>query len=157
AFVAVMGGIPPARRNAVIRDVLAKVPLRDNLRATVLKSCDLKAPDADAIVHILLADWLDQGDTWDLVEAALVQVGQTPALADEDSLRRVARSGHGYTALRALGRLRDPRFLPLLTECLDPTWIASGQSPGEFACAAVDALQGYMSDDAASIMLSAAA
>jgi HEAT repeat protein len=159
AVGAAIGGIPPARRNAAARDVLTKTSLSNSLHGTVLNACNLTAPDADAIVHLLLADWLDQGETWDLVEAALVQVGQTPALADEDSLRRAARSGHWGTALRALGRLRDPRYLPLLTECLDPTWVTANSNPGpaEHACAAVDALQGYMSDDAASILLNAAA
>lgn len=159
AVSAAIGGIAVTHRNAVIKDVLANLPLRPSLRLRVVKQGRLSSPGGDDIARLLLDEWLSGGETWEETENALSFVGETPALADEAMMRRAARSGHAFTAIRTLGRLRDPRFLAILTECLDPTWISLNSNPGraDHALEAVSALQGYMSDTAASILLDAAA
>ncbi|HEX5010258.1 MAG TPA: HEAT repeat domain-containing protein, partial [Planctomycetota bacterium] len=151
--------VPPEQRNAVIRDVLRGVALRDDLALTVAGEFNINSPQATEVAPLILDRWLDGGSrsTLPCVQSAIALVGRTSGLASEDLMRRALHSpmGYGESAVTAMGRLRDPRFLDLLRECLDPTWY-SGDGPA-LSASAINALQGYMNDEAAAVLLDAAA
>jgi hypothetical protein len=155
---AAIRSVPLERRNAVIRDILQSVALRDDLALDIASRFDPSAPQATEVVPLVLDRWLEWGGSpLYFMESAFQVVGRTPELASEDLMRRALRSpaAYGASAVAAMGRLRDPRFLDVLRECLDPTWYR-GDGPG-LSIAAINALQGYMNDEAAAILLDAAA
>ncbi len=152
--------IPAAGRNAVIREILTRLSLRDGLAKDVASSYVKDSPDAGDVSRLILERWTDDPLMLDRVREALWHLLRAPALLDEHLLARAAHGGFSvaYEAVQITGRLRDPRYLGLLRECLDPHWVQGSiyGGPTEVALEAVEAIQGYMSDEAAAILLDAA-
>ncbi|GEM_PF-5500471 len=88
-----------------------------------------------------------------LVRDALQQMVHFPDQRDDDQLKHAVRSGReGLAAAAAdvIGRLHDPALLPLLVECVE------GYPGKEPWTVAVRASVGFLSDDAAQLLLRAA-
>jgi HEAT repeat protein len=165
----VVVAIPVEQRNVVIADLLRTIDLRENLAQDIAGRYLKDAPDAEDVMRIILARWLGAGVAsqsgklfvGDLVTRVVGELAQHPALVDEAVMRRVIHAGTdaAWSAVGTMARLRDPRLLDVLRECLDPTWVDywNNSSPTDLAVDAVDAIHGYMSDEAAQILLDAAA
>jgi HEAT repeat protein len=164
---AIMSALPQSSRNAVVRYVLEHTQLRRQLLSILLYNSSPEGPDAGPLARLIVDRFLGDADMSDRVARAIVTLGDHPELVDEEFMRRALHSSSYATgtsvwsAIAALARLRDPRFLGLLRECLDPTWLADtgteGGQPSDLAVKAVEAIHGYMSDEAAAILLEAAA
>lgn len=158
----VVPSIPAPARNAVILAVLETVALHEDLALMVAMQVALDEPDGAPAARFILDRYVTQERASDLLQRCLRRLGLAPEYSDVDLLQRALHQRSASVALTAvwtIGRVRNPGHIPLLREALDPSWLADGGtvSPTDVALAAVTALQGYMSDEAAAVLIDAAA
>lgn len=140
-----------AQANAVLLGLLELPGLEPSLLGRLFEGHLGFSPSVAPIVQKLLGRFYEVPEGKALASVALSRMGSSPALADKAWLERAVRDGRlRAPALSAIGRLRDPAFLPLLDETLrasnDLTVIR----------AVVDALTGYLSNEAGELLLLAA-
>lgn len=150
---------PETERNRVLMRVLTETALPDELLLNFIASYSPYAPDGQALTEAILQRWVESenGEAESMLRKALEHAGSLRGKLDPQLLLRGSRNARvAATAVKAMGRQRDPVFLSMLAECLDANWL--GEDTREQVSAyAVTALTGYMSDDAARILLQAAA
>ncbi len=109
-------------------------------------------PEAPEIARRILERWFDGGTYNAAVEQVIEGMAENPGLRNDEVLARAAREGpYAKDALHAIGFLRDPVFLPVIEKNLNETTNAS------VLRWSAEALFGYLSDEAAELLLLAAA
>jgi HEAT repeat protein len=118
------------------------------------------APHGEELSVAVLQRWHADatGPTEEALYPAIERAGSMAGRIDPALVIATAHNAHpdiAALAVAAMGRLRDPVFLPALRECLETNWL-SGQSQDEIFSTAVRSLTNFMSHDAAEILLDGA-
>lgn len=157
-----IASIPGDQRNEVIRGILESIPLHRSLSLEVAAKADLEAADGASTARLILDRLVEEWGSSDFVMACMSRLARSPEYLDEDLLRRALQSqstAMAVVTVQVMARLRDDSYIPLLRDAMDTTWRSVPQmvSPTEVALEAVAALQGYMSDEAAAVLIDVAA
>jgi HEAT repeat protein len=153
--------LPPGDRNRVLLRIMDECGLPDALLLPLVYDFDAYAPHGEALSVAVLQRWHDDatGPTEEALYPAIERAGSMAGRIDPALVIGTVHSprpGIAARAVQAMGRLRDPVFLPVLRECLERNWLSENDQ-GDLAGYAILALTGYMSDEAASILLEGAA
>jgi len=134
---------------ALVRD--AAVP--DQVAATLAAYYGFHDPLAPDIAHAILGRWrAEPRRGTDALRRVLSHMAGSTELADPEVLRwALTRNELAGDAIGAMGATRDPRFLPDLARVLETSSIGDGRWE-----TAVGALTGYLSDEAAEVLLQGA-
>jgi HEAT repeat protein len=139
-------------RNALVLTLLQAPDLAVDLLAPAVREFSPGALGGAEIVQALLEANFESEDKGRRELASFALRGMTSSMiADREWLERAARSGNSqyqYSALKAIGELADPAYLPLLEELLQ----TGAASPNRVA----HALSGYLSNEAGELLLVAA-
>jgi hypothetical protein len=149
-----MPNTPPELRNELLLQVIGDSGFEDVLAEALAQHFREDASNVAAVTRAILERWFDATDLRrrTAVNKVLASMGQAPALADVDVLTRAARSApYHHTAFKTIGALKDPVFLPVIESVLRT------QPGSEVFREAAKALPGYLSDEAAELLLVAAA
>jgi HEAT repeat protein len=116
--------------------------------------------DEVAIVQSVSARFGDDDDAPNCLGSAISALSQFPQIIDHDWLGRQTTGIHALKALSAMSRLRDPRHLHVLKERLKDyasVTEAWGSSRSEYLPAVIGVLVSNLSNEAAEVLLEAAA
>jgi hypothetical protein len=141
---------PGDARNRVIRALLDNPSFPAWLAGYTAGDFEPRAAGAAAIGKQILARWFqsEDPDVNAAVREVLEAMASQPELRDDRVLAEATRRNvYGYTAWETITALKDPAFLPLIRAALEE----SGEPR------AAKALFGYLSDEAAELLLLAAA
>lgn len=148
--------LPPRERHEFQFEVANNLSLPDELSLALVTKYDPGLPHGAEITHQILERWFAPGvPEREAVHYALEYLGRFPDDKSVETLIAAARTPeYCETAILAMKKLRDPRFLPVLGECLEAPWMPDeGQSRTWVRAYAADALTGYFSDEAAALLL----
>jgi HEAT repeat protein len=152
--------LPEQERNRLLLRVLHEADLSDRLLFPLLSAYVPYAPHGDELSVEILRRWA--GDATEVSEYCLLpaieRAGSMAGRIDPDLVVAATRSPHpdvAVAAVDAMGRLRDPAFLPALRDCLRADWMPDA-SRNDAVYSAIEALTAYMSDEAARILLEGA-
>jgi hypothetical protein len=156
-----LGEVTPADvRNGFLLAVLRETSVPD---AAMREVASTYRSDTDGSVEVIVEiveRWLGEPDEIPVVARAVddLATAATPRAA-ELLLRASEHSQYVESAVRAMGRRRDPAFLPRLEECLSADWLGSSSMSSRYLVegTAAAAVSAYMSEDAAEILLRGAA
>ena len=152
---------PPAVLDRTRSRLLTETRLDDELLLEILAdSSSSSRPFSPAFAADVLDRWYDP-DVGGLgvVNLALARAAEIePGRLDPSVLIRAVRQPtYVHSAVRAMGRIRDPVFLPTLGECLDPSWLPDSAQPESVAQLAAMSLSSFLTDEAAAVLLDGAA
>ncbi len=161
-WIRTVGAVPPlADRDRLRLRLLAEARVDEGLLQDILAdSSRADAPFSPEVSAQVLDRWFDRAVPMSRpVAIAMHRVPEIPAGRVDPSLLIEAAHMPSYAlaAVRGMGKLRDPLYLPALGECLDPDWIPESVGPRSIAEAAAESLASYLSDEAAAILLDGAA
>lgn len=141
--------VPGDARNHAISVMLDNPSFPAWLADAPAGAFDARAAGAAAIGKQILARWFAREDEdYRAVYKAIEAMASLPELRDDRVLAEATRrNGYGYSAWDTIAVLKDPAFLPLIRTALEE----SGERK------AAEALFGYLSDEAAELLLLAAA
>jgi len=150
-IVGVLGLGEPAQVNAVLLELLRLPGLEPAFLSVPFESLVGFDPSVAPIVQTILERYYEVPEGKSLASVALSRMGSSAAIADKAWLEKAVREGRLRSpALAAIGRLRDPAYLPLLDEVLRQS------SDPNVALGVVQALTGYLSSEAGELLLLAA-
>lgn len=150
-LIGVLQALPGEVGNGLILRVLQE-PSLEGAPDLVTHRFDGNAPGAGEIAHAVIEQRYGQVGWQDAVDAVIEAMGRVEELEDPETLARAARDPrHSSVALSAILELRDPRYLPLLAE------IVARPADSEHLRQAIEALFGYLDEEAAEPLLAAAA
>lgn len=137
---------------AVVRDPKTA----DELALRLLRHFDVEAPGADRLAEAILARWFSTDrPASDAVDTAIWCTSRYPIPIDPELLVRASRvPDYAINAVTAMGKRKDPRFLPALGECVEASWVTDTALRNRIEMQSVWALTQYLSDDAAQVLLS---
>jgi hypothetical protein len=155
-----VGRLPAEHRNPVLLALIANDRIPDWLKPGALGRFERHLPGAVEIARSILARWFTEppeddasvgNDARQRIEAvrrALATMASEPELRDDALLAAATRAPYyDQTAWDTIGRMRDPAFLPLIRAALEE----------QVTSPVLSALTGYMDDEAAELLLLAAA
>lgn len=145
----------PAEVNALVQTVVSDRTVSDRAAAWVAREYEVNAAGGVEAGRAVLARWFPgatDGDHGSAVHDCLRDMARSAALRDDALLARALEVPYYEdTAIGTIGRLRDPELLPLLAR------IVRERHNTESWETAVVALPGFLSDEAAELLLEAAA
>jgi DNA polymerase III delta prime subunit len=155
----VLQRVPGAQRNELLLDAVRDPTLSLAIFGKAIEIFDYEAPGAAEITSAILQRWFEAPELSSVsmkraVERAFFAMGRNPAVAQREALERAAREPqHGFarSAFQAIGALRDPSYLPLIREILEAPSASAAQT------FAAEALTEFLTEDAAELLLLAAA
>jgi len=153
--------LPSDQRNELVFQVVGDPTLWVEFFTKAIEEFDPAGLRAAEITKTILERWFEPSES-SAEQVSLVQVvaeafhamGRNPTLADRELLVRTIRGGryeYARAALQAIGRMRDPSYLSVLEQAL----VESNDSAVQTWAA--EALMEYLSEDAAELLLLAAA
>jgi HEAT repeat protein len=144
--------IPGDVRNELILDLVRDPGLPVFRFGPAIEIFSPDSAQATEVVRAIIDRWYNSGDGGSIVKSLLRTMSNYRHLADHDVLSRAARDPrYAEMALRVIGALRDPAYLPVIEGILRES------SNSHTLSKAAEALSGHLSDEAAELLLVAAA
>ena len=140
-------------RNAVLLAMLSDPTSSDALIDGLAEGFAPTAPGGVEVAHAILERYYDDAGKWgEPVWRVFSAMASTAEIRDGALIAKAAQHEIWWEpALEAIGALRDPALLPILEEIL------RGEKGDERWNSAADAVTGFMTDEAADLLLLAAA
>jgi len=140
--------------NALLLRVVRDRATDDRAAQALASYLEAGAEQGREVVLAVLERWFDpQGERVDVVNQALWNLAQFPESVDPALLTAAAKhEDYVEAAIGAMARLRDPRYLSVLGECLDVTWGRPNRR-GKIEVQAAQALSRYLTDEASQQLL----
>ncbi len=147
--------LPSPDVNPLCLELARRRDVLDELCLTLMVEYRPSQPLGRDISLAVLDRWFSaDGRTFIAVRKALFHLRSLPDHVDPKLLKSAARTeGYAETAVETMGALRSPEYLSILGECLNANWIYEPTSRRNVQFAAARALEGYLSDEAADLLL----
>lgn len=148
--------LPSGPREAVLLRAVRDPACATEPTSQLANDYDPTAADGEELTFAILERWFPgRGAPYmHCVAQALEASARFPARVDGDLLVTATRTpSYAHAAVNALGSLLDPRYLPVLGECLVADWLSGATGVDEIRSAALRAVTRYYSDQAAEVLL----
>ncbi len=150
--------LPRAKRNTVVAAVVADEGTSGVFANHIAGNVDYSAPGATALADAVLGRWCSKDADQDgerAVRRLLQAMALQPRVRDTAVLRDLIATAHpdwAPHAVETVGKLRDASFLPLLAKV-----VREQRGTAQWNVAVTKALPGLFTDEAAELLLEAAA
>ena len=117
--------LPEGELNPLLLSLAREQGVRPSIVETALRAYEPEGPLGRELTLEVLRRWSTSGRTsYEPLDTALFHLRTLPDDVDPELLKRAARTAeYADYAVRAMGALRDPNYLPVLEECLHADWI----------------------------------